>query len=83
MNEEKVLLDDNPQISYLIAQKKFPIRYKPLVSDGKVKFLLWGSGLDQAIQQFFANGEIGVQDYLSAFNTVRSIVSALKAGNDK
>lgn len=81
-NEEKIVLDNNPQIAYLIAQKKIPnIHFKPFLLDGKVKFLLFGPGLNQAIQHFFANGEIPVQDYLSAFNTIRNIVAALKAGS--
>ena len=82
VNKEEIVLDNNQQIAYLLAQKHFPdIRYKPLLLDGKVKFAFFGPGLNQAIQHFFANDEIPVQDYLSAFNTIRNIVAALKAGS--
>jgi hypothetical protein len=78
MNDEQGIFEDNPQIAYLITQKKHPLRYKPVRHDGKVKFLLMGPGLAHALQNFFANDEIPVQDYLSAFTTIKNIVAAMK-----
>jgi hypothetical protein len=77
-DEENRLFDDNPQIAFLMAQKDFPLRYKPVRHAGKIKFLVFGDGLEKAIQNFFANDEIAVQDYLSAFTTIKNIVAAMK-----
>jgi len=75
---EQRLFEDNQLTAYLISQKKYPVRYKPVRESGKIKFLLSGDGLEQAIQNFFGNDEIPVQDYLSAFTTLKNIVAAMK-----
>ena len=75
---EQRIFEDNAQVAFLIAQKKYPVKYKPVQESGKIKFLLSGAGLEQAIQNFFANDEIPVQDYLSAFTTLKNIVAAMK-----
>jgi hypothetical protein len=75
---EQRLFEDNQLTAYLISQKKYPVRYKPVRESGKIKFLLSGDGLEQAIQNFFANDEIPVQDYLSAFTTLKNIVAAMR-----
>jgi hypothetical protein len=77
-DEEHGLFEDNREISYLIAQKDYPLRYKPVRHNGKINFLISGSGLEKAIQNFFANSAIPVQDYLSAFTTIKNIVAAMK-----
>jgi hypothetical protein len=79
LDAERGLFEDNTQIAYLISQKRFPLKYKPIEHDGKIKFFISGPGLDQAIQNFFANENVPVQDYLRAFSTVKNIVSAMKA----
>jgi hypothetical protein len=75
---EQRLFEDNQLTAYLISQKKYPVRYKPVRESGKIKFLLSGDGLEQAIQNFFGNDEIPVQDYLSAFGTLKTIVAGMK-----
>ena len=77
-DEEHGLFEDNPQIAFLTAQKKFPLRYRPVKHDNKIKFIISGPGLEKAVQNFFANAEIPVQDYLSAFTTIKNIVAAMK-----
>ena len=77
---EQRIFEDNAAIAYLIAQKKYPVKYKPVQEAGKIKFLVSGAGLEQAIQNFFANDEIPVQDYLSAFITLKNIVAAMRKG---
>ena len=59
---EQRLFEDNQLTAYLISQKKYPVRYKPVRESGKIKFLLSGDGLEQAIQNFFGNDEIPVQE---------------------
>jgi hypothetical protein len=81
MNDEKHesrIFDVNAQIAYLIAQKRFPLRYVPIKDEGKIKFSLSGEGLHVAVHNFFANDSIPVQDYLAAFNTIKNIVLAMK-----
>jgi len=75
---EQRIFEDNAQVAFLIAQKKYPVRYKPVQESGKIKFLLSGDGLEQAIQNFFANDEIPVQDYLAGFTVLRNIVQAMR-----
>jgi hypothetical protein len=78
MNREQGVFEDNSEISYLIAQKKYLLKYKPVWDDDKIKFVVSGPGLEQAVQNFFANDAIPVQDYLSAFRTIKNIVAAMK-----
>ncbi len=77
-DEERGIFEKNAQIAYLFAQKKHPLKYQPVWDDDKIKFVISGPGLKQAVQNFFANDEIPVQDYLSAFNTIKNIVLAMK-----
>jgi hypothetical protein len=78
MNNEQGVFQDNKQAAYLIAQRRYPLRYQPIKENGVVQFLFTGAGLDKAVQAFFANDAIPVQDYIAALATVTNTVYALK-----
>lgn len=78
---EKRIFSD-PSIPAFFSAKSKPFKIIPQRNEktGQVEFLVEGSGIDEALDQLYANESIGALDFIKALKALRSSIFALKSG---
>lgn len=75
-------LTDTLMVSYLYVLRNFTIR--PLITNGNklISFIIEGENLNEAIERFYANEPVPIQDFCQAYKTIRSMIFNLKGERD-
>lgn len=77
---EKRIYSDVSIPAYLqTIQKPFTITPE-LGTDGIVRFIVEGNGIDDALKELFANASVPALDYIKNLKSLRSSIFVLKGG---
>ena len=78
--EKRVYQDPAIVAFFQAAGKPFTITPQRNADTGQVEFHVKGDGIDSALQELYANPQLGVLDFLRALKSFRSAIFALKSG---
>jgi len=78
--ETRVYQSPEQPAYFQAAKKPFQIipQNNPLTN--RVEFLVIGDGIDNALQELYANTPVGVLDFIKELKSLRSSIFALKGG---
>ena len=78
MSTEMRRLTENALIAFLGAQKTYPVEITPINEDGSISFEAKGENIDKAIQAYFANAPVCIQDFLHSYKLIKNTIRSMR-----
>jgi hypothetical protein len=78
--EKRIFSDPSIPAFFQAANKPFKVIPQRNNETGQVEFLVQGEGIDEALNEIYADVPVGALSYIKALKGLRSSIFALKGG---